>query len=173
MFSSSANFIGYVYSTSFIPIGLAAINLFLYCIRALFFGPNGNHIYSQHSNICIMIAFLTIPVCTMVQLKGLWCFKLDTGVTFLLADPSIDCSSNQYKVFFAMDCLLISIFQSIPIALFISLHVVSHRLNPINESGEVKRLVISKRSTKSRIRSTTSLWETYEPSYWFYDLIDM
>jgi len=67
---------------------------------------------SQHTR-----AHTHTPTHTQVatlQFNGLDCIRISGG-SFLRADTSVDCETNSYRVFKALNIFLIAIYQSIPL----------------------------------------------------------
>lgn len=122
------------------PIILSFLCLMVYLIRrmmilnkhAVDYDDLVLDIYNQHLYFFLLLGFLVLPTISMLQFAGLECIHLKDGnsSSYLRVDTSINCNSNEYKIFVIIDSIFIFIYQSVPLLWFILLYRVKNKLNP-------------------------------------------
>jgi len=123
----------------------------------------------------------------MLQFQSLDCIELEHDKSqFLRTDTSISCHSQDYQAFRVAIGFFIFIYQSIPCMWFILLWRVRDRLDPLGQLGEPLNLelgignaaskklkILPIRATDASISHLAFLWSDYEPSRWYFEVIEM
>jgi hypothetical protein len=68
---------------------------------------------NQHATAFLLLSYLVLPTCSLIQFEGLNCRTLGatSGASFLRVDSSVDCHSKSYALFRAADCFFIFVYQ--------------------------------------------------------------
>jgi len=92
----------------------------------------------------------------MLQFHALDCVDLSTPADYFIehgyvlrVDTSVDCNSNAYKNFVVANCLLIVIYQSVPLVWFCLLWRVRHLLDPMGYAKSARHPEVSELDVKN------------------------
>jgi len=175
---------------SLVPIMLALLNGFAFALRRLHASfesaKDRARVTSQHATAFLVLTYVVLPPCAMVQFRSLDCDTLPhSSESFLRADSNIDCNSDQYKAFQGVSILFILVYQSLPLFWLVLLWRVSDRLNPSSSSAataseggfasSTERLnsILETRTEDVELSYLSFLWSDYGPSMWYYEVCDM
>jgi hypothetical protein len=137
-----------------------------------------SRIVSQHTSAFLLLSYLVLPSCALVQFESLDCAVLQpSGLVYLRAYTNIDCNSADYKRFRALVVLLMVIYQSIPLLWLCSLRALRDKLDPRDDEGQrlhtKAALVHRQRDHHDDISPLAFLYDDYLPRFYYFEVVDM
>ena len=174
------NFLTLVLMMSLVPIGLVVLDALAYFLRLLqaLTDTEARDVFNQHAYFAILLSYLVLPVVSMVQFSSLDCVNLADGSSYLRADTSVDCNMDYYREFVALNSLLITAYQSVPLIWLALLWKSRHKINfsqksktlalrgSLQSGRDALYLSQSKRTGDPTIMHSAFLWSEYRPSRW-------
>jgi hypothetical protein len=132
---------------------------------------------SEHALAFLLLSYLVLPTCSMIQFQGLDCKTLQNpdSLSFLRADSSVDCASLSYFRFRAVNLIFVAVYQSIPLLWFVLLFMQRRKLNPPCSGilGDFETAVIEARKDSPDLEHLNFLFGDYRPSRWYYEVLEM
>ena len=122
-------------------------------------------IKSEHSAALLLLSFVVVPPCSMVQLQGMRCRTLPhDGSSFLVIDARIDCHSYEYREFLVLNVLFALIYLLVlPMLWLYLLWNVRHLMNP---PGVQMATALKNRAQELELSALSFLFSDYRPSLW-------
>jgi len=171
-----------VYIWSVLPFLVALCIFVCYCINVAVviyqsddtesdedFNVRVNELKVKFAYYVLLLTYIVLPTVSLKQFQGLDCFSL-AGGSYLRTDTSVNCDSNEFEAFRAIDILLIMVYMSTPLIWFGILYSVRHRLNPKTKDRRLARFL---RSEDSGLVSIKFLFEPYRPQYYFFEVVEI
>ena len=163
----NTDYITRVYLTSLLPIAVAFFIGVLYMMRRYRCENESEgrirELNFQHSWALLLLSYLVLPTCSMIQFQGLDCQELAHGPSFLVADSNIDCASASYRSFAVVDALFIFVYQSIPLFWLFFLWRSRDKLNP---PGQPQETTLKNRESDESLQHLNFLFSDYTPKRW-------
>ena len=166
--SGESNFFNRVYVVSCAPMALALIIVLVFYLRVAFMPDTSFRrpdVESEHSAALLLLSFVVVPPCAMVQLQGMRCKTLPhDGSSFLVIDARIDCLSDEYREFLLFNVFFAVIYLFVlPMLWLYLLWNVRHLLNP----PDLKMATALKnRAQEPELSALSFLFSDYRPSMW-------
>jgi len=157
-----------LYVVSLMPILVALANgaAFLFRWFMLESSSSSSHdagdVIAQHTTAFLLLTYLVLPPCSMVQFQALDCQTLPdpVGASFLRIDSKIDCNDLKYKQFRVAVVLFVAVYQAIPPLWLLLLHRKQRELNPPTSD---KRLAMFVRDHDPKLNTLRFLFGEYNP----------
>jgi hypothetical protein len=168
-----------VLTISITPICLSFVIGVSWKLRVALSEPSArSRIVSQHTSALLLLSYLVLPSCALVQFQSLDCAVLQpSGQSYLQADTNIDCDSSEYKRFRVLVILLVVIYQSIPFVWFWALWSVRDKIDPRDDEGQrlhIKAAVVRReRDHPFEVSPLSFLYEDYLPRFYFFEVVDV
>ena len=120
-------------------------------------------IWNKHVSMVLLLTFFVYSSTSSIIFKTYACEVLADGKNYLRADYRIECDSSTHKAFQVYAGFMVVIYTAgIPI-LYGVLLFIDRKVLKQDEAG---------REDTSRITSTSTLWQPYKPSAFFYEIIE-
>ena len=126
-----------------------------------------------------LLIYLVFPSNSSAVLRYFNCVKFDARgrspgtLKVLMADMSINCRSERYKLTSIFTWIMVAIYPiGIPVLCFATLFWYRKRINPTTTSDDMDEK-ISKRDNDRRLDRIRFLFEEYEPRYWWFAVVEL
>lgn len=134
-------------------------------------------IHTHYFSFFLVLTFLVFPSVSGKIFRTFSCDELDNGKSYLRADYSIDCDSNEYSFGIYWAILMIFIYPvGIPLLYFCLLYSKRNELNPdIDEkveAEELEALKLEMREENDSLASISFLFDAYEPQLWWWEVLE-
>jgi len=116
--------------------------------------------------------FLFLPAVASTQFRALHCAVLKDGTSYLIANSAIDCNSESYHRFVAINGCLIAIYQAIPLFYLGILYQHRKRINP-HHSFKHPVKAYRKRDNDKSLDLIRFLFKDYKLSRWYFEVVDI
>ena len=130
--------------------------------------------FSFHFSQVLVVSYLFLPAVPNAQFKGLSCFEFDHGSdSYVKVDTSIDCNSDDHKLFIFYDSALIAIYQSMIFVYIYLLYMSRHKINPVNEAAGDEKVALKLRNADRSINHIRFLFGSSRCERWYHEVVDM
>jgi hypothetical protein len=158
-----------VYLWSAVPVVLAVGVVSVHLIRA---NTDGRTSTSTVTYQLLLLGYLVLPSVSLKQLQALDCVQV-AGRSYLRIDTSIDCDSDEFKVFRVVDGLFIAAYLATPLVWLALLLAQRRGLNPAPTTGSDKKLALFLRDHNPALAPLRFLFSAYRPQVYFMEVVEM
>lgn len=118
--------------------------------------------------------FVVLPPVSVVQFRGLDCAALQrtSDEHYLKIDTEVDCSSAEYKRFFAVNCFFILLYQSALLGAAWALHAHRDKLDPVTIEDDPKARA-ARRNQDPSVSHLRFLFRDHKCRFYYWEIVDM
>ena len=187
--SSGANFHSNVYSITFFPLLLVA------CVWLVYWTERGAHVLQVNRGITftkkqekdflkrifdvyfdrtLLVLYLFLPTVAMLQFKGMKCFSYEASTqSFLKADSSIDCNSEEHQSFIVINALMVAFYQGVVFLYLYLLYSNLDKISPVTKVNGDTAAALQIRDLDRSVDHIRFLFNDTRITCWYHEIFDM
>jgi hypothetical protein len=159
-----------VYLWSAIPIAIGLLLVLVHFVRAR--RPGSTISTADLTYQLLLLGYLVLPSVSLKQLQALDCVEV-AGKRYVRIDTSVDCDSQDFRVFRFVDILFITAYLSIPLIWLALLLSRRDSLNPAPTTGSDNKLALFLRDQDEKLLPLRFLFNSYFPACYFLEVLEM
>ena len=187
--SSGANFHSNVYSITFFPLLLMGCIWLAYWIERGAHALQANHgitftkkqkndflkrTFDVYFNRTLIATYLFLPTVTLLQFKGMKCFSYEaSNESFLKADSSIICNSDEHQSFIVINALMVTFYQGVVLLYVYLLYSNLDKISPVSKVNGDTAAALQIRDLDRSLDHIRFLFDDTRISCWYHEILDM
>ncbi|CAM9541659.1 unnamed protein product, partial [Laminaria digitata] len=138
-----------------------AVTFFIAKMRNRTSNTAGPIVKHKHVSMVLFVVFFVYSSVSFTIFQTFVCDSLDDGNDYLRADYSITCNTERHTAYTACAWLMVLVYP-VGVPAFFAFWLVSHR----------RELQNPRRETVSSLKPYPSLWAAYNPSCYYYQVVE-
>ncbi|GMH92878.1 hypothetical protein TL16_g12477 [Triparma laevis f. inornata] len=180
-----ADFYSQLVAYTAIPVILSAMLIAYYIKLSNSPDPNANDLKVKVFQVFLTLTFIVLPSVSIKIFSTFACQRFDGDYgSYLKADFSINCNSDEHKAYQTYAALMILLFPiGVPVMYFVLLYKKREKLDPgqrhfatrTSEEDALKEALAIRAKLEledSSLRSLSFLYSSYEPRMWWFEVFE-
>lgn len=160
----SPDFYGRLLLATMTPLMVLSVLVGAYCVARKNYKRSRSELLvvrNQHLSAGLFVVFFVYSSVSSTIFQTFRCDALDDSMQYLQADYSLICSSAKHKIYTAYASVMLIVYP-LGIPAFFCWWLIRNR----------KNLKMSDRLTISHLKPFNSIWGTYRPSRYYYEVVE-
>lgn len=158
------DFYDYLLLATLGPIMVAVMVLTLYAVKTTMRGAvDTGRLVLTHGKILLWVSLVVYSAASTFVFQTFACDVLDSGVSFLRADHSLECYTPNHTFYIVYASIMVLVYPvGIPVCYFCVLR--ARRAELVDEERES--------SSDNHVGAIKGLWESYRPEMYWYEVVE-